>query len=104
LVSSEDLADLALEVSGQDIEWFWERYLHRAEEPRWQITRRLEGDRDRVTIAWDDRGFEMPLPVWVAGEELRLEMPGGRASILVERGTTVEIDPLGQVLARPLER
>ena len=44
----------------------------------------------------------MPLPVWVAGVEQRVEMTGGRASILVDRGATVEIDPLGYVLGGPI--
>ena len=101
LVSSQHLAELVFEVSGQEIEWFWERYLHRAQEPEWRLRRRLEGDRERITITWDDTDFEMPLPVMVAGEDQRLEMAGGRASILVERGTTVKVDPYGQVLAQP---
>ncbi len=101
LVSSQDLAELVFEVSGREIDWFWERYLYRAEEPAWRVKRRLEGDRDRVTITWDDRDFEMPLPVRVAGVEQRVEMARGRASILVDRGATVEIDPLGQILAQP---
>jgi hypothetical protein len=42
--------------------------------------------------------------VVVGGEERRVEMPGGRASFLVELGTTVEIDPDGRVLAAPSER
>lgn len=104
LVSSDDLAKLVFEVSGRNIGWFWERYLYRAEEPRWRVDRRSEGDRVQFTITWDDRDFEMPLPVWVAGEELRLEMSEGRASFLVERGTTVRVDPLGQILALPYER
>jgi aminopeptidase N len=104
LVSSFDFVNLAREVSGRDIDWFWERYLYRAEEPVWRVKRRLEGDRERITITWDDRDFEMPLPLRVAGEERRLEMPGGRASILVERGTTLEVDPLGRVLAQPSGR
>jgi aminopeptidase N len=101
LVSSRDFVDLVSEVSSREIDWFWERYLYRAEEPRWRLERRLDGDRERITITWDDPSFEMPLPVWVAGEERRLEVESGRASFLVERGTTVEVDPLGKILARP---
>ena len=102
LVSSRDLARLVFEVSGLELDWFWKRYLLRADEPVWRVKRRLEGDRDRITITWDDRDFEMPLPVWVAGVEQRIEMAGGRASFLVDRGVTVEIDPLGYVLGGPL--
>jgi aminopeptidase N len=100
LVSTNDLQALVGEVSGLDLGWFWERYLHRAKPPRWRVKRRPEGDRERVEIRWDDRGFELPLPVVVGGKERRLEMPGGRASFLVERDTVIEVDPDGRVLAR----
>jgi aminopeptidase N len=101
LVSSQDLEELVFEVSGREIDWFWDRYLHWAEEPRWRMTRRIDGDRDLIRIRWDDRNFEMPIPVRVAGVDQRVEMAGGRASFLVDRGAKVEIDPLGQVLAQP---
>jgi aminopeptidase N len=104
LVSSQDLAELVSAVSEEDIGWFWKHYLHRAEEPRWRVEHTLEGDRERITITWDSRSFELPLPVRVAGEDHRLEMPGGRASFLIEPGTGVEVDPLGLVLAGTLER
>jgi hypothetical protein len=101
LVSSNDLVDLVRQVSDQEIDWFWERYLYRAEEPRWRLKRRLEGDRERVTVTWDDESFEMPLPITVGGEERRLDMVGGRASLVVEPGTPLEIDADGRVLAGP---
>jgi aminopeptidase N len=104
LVSSRDLVDLVSEVSGQEIDWFWERYLYRAEEPEWRLTRRSKRDRDWITIAWDDADFEMPLPVWIEGDEFRVEMTAGRATLVVEHGTTIEVDPLGQILASPFER
>jgi aminopeptidase N len=100
LVSSNDLVDLVQEVSGRDISWFWERYLYRADEPSWRTEGRREGDRERIAVTWDESSFELPLPVSIGGEERRVEMPSGRASFLVERGATVEIDPLGQILAR----
>jgi aminopeptidase N len=103
LVTSEDLIELVASVSGRHIKWFWDCYLYRAEEPKWRVKRKPDGDRERVTITWDDRSFEMSLPVRVAGEERRVEMQGGRASFLVERGTRVEVDPLGQILAKPFE-
>jgi len=103
LVSSQALAGLVLEVSGREIGWFWDRYLYRAEEPVWRLKRRLDGDRDRISINWDDPDFEMPLPVPVDGRERRVDMTGGRASFLVDPGVTVEVDPLGRVLARPVD-
>ncbi len=104
LVTTGDLVDLTADVSGRDMDWFWQRYVYRAEEPRWSLQRKPEGDRERITISWDDSSFELPLPVRVADEILRVEMPGGRGSFLVESGSEVEVDPLGQVLAKPFER
>jgi len=99
LVSSEDLMALVTEISGDDLGWFWERYLHRAEEPQWRIVRRDRNGGLRVQIFWDDPAFELPLPVVVDGEERRVEMKGGRAELMVDRGVTVEVDPWGRVLA-----
>jgi aminopeptidase N len=99
LVSSDDLVNLVRVVSGREIGWFWDRYLYRAEEPSWRVKRRLEVGGERVTISWDDPVFEMPLPVQVGGEEHRLETRGGVASLVVEPGTPVEIDPDGRILA-----
>lgn len=99
LVTTGDLVTLVAEISGKKIDWFWERYLFRAKQPRWRMVRRATIGGERVQIIWDDHDFELPLPVRVGGEELRVEMTGGRAELLVDRGVTVEIDPEGRVYA-----
>ena len=99
LVSSEDFIDLVAEISGVEFDWFWDRYLFRAEEPRWHLDRRESPDGDSIAITWDDRDFEMPLPIFVDGVEMRLEMPGGRAGFQVDSGDEVVVDPEGRVLA-----
>ena len=103
MVATEDLMALVAEVSGQEIGWFWERYLYRAQQPGWRMVRRARGDGDRVQIFWDDPEFELPLPVFVGGEELRIEMTGGRGEIMVDRGVAVEVDPLGRVYAAEID-
>jgi len=103
LVSTGDLIALVSEVSGDEFDWFWDRYLYRAKEPLWHVERRAEGESERIEISWDDPAFELPLPVSVGGEILRLEMPGGRGEIVVERGTTIEVDPDGRALARSVD-
>ena len=101
LVSNEDLMALVGEVSGLDLDWFWDRYLYRGPEPRWHVERTAEDAHERIQIVWDDPAFELPLPVSVSGEIRRLEMPGGRAELVVEPGTPIEVDPDGRVLAGP---
>ncbi|KAB2950528.1 MAG: M1 family metallopeptidase, partial [Thermoanaerobaculia bacterium] len=84
LVGTADFERLVAGLHGREIPWFWERYLRRAALPRWTLTRAAgAGGADTVTLAWDDAAFELPLPVAVAGEERRVEMPGGRASFEV---------------------
>jgi aminopeptidase N len=103
LVSTADFERLVEEVSGRATPWFWNRYLERAEPPRWTLARAPAADgRDTVTLAWDDPAFELPLPITVGGEARRVEMPGGRTSFEVPAGTAVEIDPRGLVLAEPV--
>ena len=101
LVSSGDFIDLVQALDPRDLGWFWRRYLYRAELPAWRLARTPEGGLERIEVAWDDPAFELPLPLSVAGEARRLEMPGGRASFTVAPGTPVEIDPDGRVLAVP---
>jgi aminopeptidase N len=101
LVSTADLEQLVAAISGAEIPWFWERYLRRAERPRWTVARAPAGaGRERIELAWDDSGFAMPLPVEVAGEERRIEMPEGRASFEVASGTAVAVDPKGRLFAQ----
>ncbi len=99
-VSTADLENLVAEITGRRIDWFWERYLRRAELPRYRIDR-LASDNatESVTIAWDDPGFAMPLPVEIDGETRRLELPEGRVTLSVPAGATVKVDPAGWVLA-----
>lgn len=100
LVSGADFEALVAEISGRDLAWFWQRYLRRAEPPRFSLARAAAGPgRERIELAWDEPAFELALPVAVAGEARRVEMPGGRASLEVPAGAEVAIDPDGRILA-----
>jgi aminopeptidase N len=104
LVSTADFEALVGDVSGLELDWFWQRYVYTAEAPSWRMDRRPDGGGERVEIIWDDSAFELPLPIRVGSEDLRLDMPGGRGTILVETGTEVEVDPDGRILAEPIKR
>jgi aminopeptidase N len=99
-VRSEDFEQLAEALHGEPFPWFWQRYLHAAAPPAVTLERAPAGPgRETITLAWDDPAFELPLPVAVAGEERRVEMPGGRAAFEVAAGAEVALDPRGLVLA-----
>lgn len=102
LVDTADFERLVEESAGADLSWFWQRYLYRAAPPRWTLERGPAGQgRETVTVRWDDPAFQLALPVRVAGEERRVEMPGGIARFEVAAGAVVEIDPRGRILAEP---
>ncbi len=54
LVSSDDFAALVDEISGLDLEWFWSRYLLRADIPTWRVERRPGDGDERVEVTWGD--------------------------------------------------
>jgi aminopeptidase N len=102
LVETADFERLVAEIAERETPWFWQRYLRRAEPPRWSLVRTSgrEG-RETILLGWDDPAFELPLPVAIGGEERRIEMTGGRARLEVAAGTEVVVDPRGWVLAEP---
>jgi len=97
--TTQDFVDLVEEVAGQDLGWFWNRYLHTAALPVWTMARTTAAGTDRVAIAWDDPAFEMPLPVRIGDSIELIAMPGGRTELVIDPQTEVVIDPRREVLS-----
>jgi len=100
VVSQAQLAALAEEVAGVELDWFWPRYLRRAEPPRYRPTRSAAG-RDEICFAWDTPGFALDLPVRVGAELVRVAMPAGAGCLAVPAGAPVEVETAGRILAEP---
>jgi len=101
-VSTADFEQLVGEVTGTEVPWFFDLYLRRAAPPRWTMTRSAAANgKERVDLAWDDPAFQLPLPVEVDGETLRVPMPHGRGEIEVAAGAEVAVDPDGRIYAKP---
>ncbi|MEE4270575.1 MAG: M1 family metallopeptidase [Thermoanaerobaculales bacterium] len=94
-VTTNEFTTVTEEIAGRDLGWFWQRYLHTAELPLWSVTR----TGDRVTVAWDDPSFEMPLPVEIDGRRELVAMAGGRAELTVDPQAEVVVDPEREILA-----
>ncbi len=99
-VATEDFTAFVEEASGRDLGWFWDRYLRRAELPRWSLERHPEGAGERIVLGWDDPAFEMPIPIGVGSRVQRVAMPGGRGEMAIPPGAEVEVDPEGWLLAQ----
>jgi len=99
--STADFRRVVAGVTGHPYDWFFDRYLYEASIPAWRLDRTLVADGEVVTVSWDDPLFELPIPLRVAGELLRLEMPGGQGSLRVPAGSELIVDPDGWLLAVP---
>ncbi|HET8552489.1 MAG TPA: M1 family metallopeptidase [Gammaproteobacteria bacterium] len=100
LVSTKDFTDLVNHMAGKDLDWFWQRYLYKAAEPEYTLTRKAGDQTDTITLRWRHPDFKLPLPVAVDGKTRRIAMPNGGASFTVPHGAKVVVDPKGWVLAK----
>jgi len=96
-VDTDDYIATVQEVSEQELDWFFDVYVHTAELPTLELTRR-EGALDLEWSAPDGLPFPMPVDVQVDGETQRVEMPNGKATVDVPAGATVAVDPEGWIL------
>lgn len=96
-VTTDDFLHLAEEVSGEDLDWFFEVYLRQPDLPRLvseQVGNELE-------LRWetpDDLPFPMPVEVQFGEEVHRVAMTGGRGSVTIPEGTTPTLDPQNWIL------
>jgi aminopeptidase N len=95
--STEEFRALAESLSGQDLSWFFDVYVHGVALPELSVVR----ENDEMTLEWTvARGGEFPLPVGISvdGVFRRVEMPGGAATVTLSPGAEVTIDPDGWLL------
>ena len=90
--TTDEIKQIAEEVSGEDLGWFFEVYLRQPKLPRLEQKRRGK----RLILSWDvpgDLPFPMPVEVRVGDALVRVEMSGGKGELEVGRGDDVSIDP-----------
>lgn len=95
--TTDDFLHIAEEVSGSDLDWFFEVYLRQPDLPRLSSSR----SGDSLELAWEVPGnmaFPMPIEVLVGSKAHLVEMPGGHGVLFVPPGAKVEIDPRDWVL------
>ncbi|HWU96592.1 MAG TPA: M1 family metallopeptidase [Sphingomonas sp.] len=85
------------QVTGKDLQWFFDVYLYQAPLPELVETR--QGD--TLTLRWkvaNDKPFPLPVEVLVDGKVKKIEMPGGTATLAVPAGAHVIVDPDSRIL------
>ncbi len=97
LVDTDDYRKLVEELTGQDLSWFFDVYLHQARLP--QLTETREGN--QLTLRWvvpDGLLFPMPVPVVINGKTRRVEVTTEGVTIKVAESAKVKLDPKRLVL------
>lgn len=96
-VSTADFILLAEEFAGQDLDWFFEAYVRRAELPRLAVIR--QGT--ELMLRWStvgDAPFRMPVEVQLGNEVRRVEMGEGEAVLQIPENVEPVIDPNNWIL------
>jgi aminopeptidase N len=95
--TTRDYIDIVNQVTGRDLNWFFDVYLREASLPK--LETRQEGK--TLTLHWQvphDKPFPMPVEVQVGDKLLTVPMIGGNASVPAPAGTLVIIDPRSKLL------
>jgi aminopeptidase N len=95
--TTREYIDIVNQVSGRDLNWFFDVYLREAALPK--LETRHEGN--TLTLHWQvphDKPFPMPVDVQVGDKVITVPMTGGSASIAAPAGVLVIVDPRSKVL------
>ena len=97
--STPEYIAIVNEVTGKDMNWFFDVYLKQAALPE-LIEERRDGT---LALRWKtpaNKPFPLPVEVAVDGEVTQVAMEGGKAELAVPAGAHVVIDPHARVLRR----
>ena len=89
---TDEFVAIAEEVSGKELGWFFDVYVHEAGLPALELTR-AEGE---LRMEWStpaDLPFPMPVDVRIDGDTRRVEMTDGQAVMQIPAGADVVVDP-----------
>jgi aminopeptidase N len=97
--TTDDFLAIAEEVSGMELDWFFEVYARRGGFPELKVDR----DGDNLRLEWaapDSLAFPMPVDILIGDEIQRVEMTAGTASMRVSESTAITVDPDNWILRK----
>jgi aminopeptidase N len=99
LLTTEDMKNIAEDVTGMDLEPFFDTYFRTAKSPKLEISREF----NQAIFSWkDNSGVDIPLdldiPILVNGEIKRVEMVDGVGIYPISQGENLEVDPDRKIL------
>jgi len=90
--TTDEFLEIAEDVSGKKLDWFWEVYFRQASLP----VLKAEIKNNSLFLEWQiENNIDFPLPVGVrVGDEIiKVEMTGGKGSVKISDGVELVIDP-----------
>ncbi len=97
--STPEYIQIVNQVTGKDMNWFFDVYLKEAALPELIETR--QGG--TLSLAWKtpkDKPFPLPVEVSIDGKVTKVAMEGGKATLDVPEGAHVILDPDSRILKR----
>lgn len=97
LVTTDEFLNIAEQVSGKKLDWFWEVYLRNPKLPKLIVTR----DQNVAELKWGtekDIPFFLPVPIMIADQISSIDMSKGKNSIIIPDGYQLVIDPEESIL------
>lgn len=98
VVDTDGFRGLVAEITGENHDWFFDTYLYDTKIP--QLIEQRSEDGTQLSLRWDIEDFELPVPVEINGDIVRVTMPDGEADITLPADATVVIDPQGWLLRK----
>lgn len=82
-----------------ELDWFFEVYVRQPVLPRLQVERTA----NKLSLRWEAAGglpFPMPVEVQFGGKVQRIEMSSGAATLALQEGEQVVVDPKNWIFKR----
>ena len=102
LATTDDYLRIAEQVSGKELDWFFNAYLRQAPLPALRVSR---GDAV-LTLRWivpNGLPFYLPVEVQIGSSRVKVDMSSGAGSLSLPAGSSYQIDPDGWILMGNLQ-
>ena len=90
--TTDEFLQIAEQVSGKKLDWFWEVYFRQASLP----VLKAEIKNSTLFLEWqieNDIDFPMPVEVQIGDQIIKVEMLDGKGSTIIPEGVEPVIDP-----------
>ena len=100
--NTDEFISLIEENSGQNLKWFFNRYLRENDLPQLNVKEIIIKNKKFFDLWWEDEGFKMPIKVFYNAfdktREKKIELNNSPKRIVIPINSTLIIDPESWIL------